>query len=79
MTIAVLSEKGPVVISATIRERQGLQRGDRFEVEVKAEGIVFRPLPHSPLTRLRGAFKGQDSLTDELLRDHQAERQSNHR
>lgn len=76
MTTTILSEKGQVVIPAEIRAQLGLQRGDRFEIEVRASEIVFRALPRSPLLSLRGAFKGPDSLTGELLREHQLEQRA---
>lgn len=76
MPITILSDKGQVVIPAEVRTRLGLRRGDRFEVDTRADEVIFKLLPRSPLSQLRGAFKGPDSLTDALVREHQAERRA---
>jgi len=45
MSTTVLSERGQVVIPAEIRAQLGLEKGDRFDVEVSSEGVVLKPLP----------------------------------
>ena len=72
----VLSAKGQVVIPEAIRERLGLQRGDRFEVEVAEDAVILKPLPRNPLLALRGAFRGPDSLTEALLEEHRLDREA---
>ena len=74
MSTTVLSERGQVVIPAEIRAQLGLEKGDRFDVEVSSEGVVLKPLPRHPLLRLKGAFKGPDSLTEALLNERRSER-----
>lgn len=69
----VLSAKGQVVIPEGIRSRLGLQRGDRFEVEVNGESVVLKPLPRNPLLELRGKYRGPDSLTEALLEERRLE------
>lgn len=75
MPTTVLSEKGQVVIPAEVRETLGLQRGDRFEVEATAQGVVLHLLPRNPVLELWGAFAGPDRLTDALLDERRIERQ----
>lgn len=76
MPITVLSEKGQIVIPAEVRARLGLQRGDRFEVETRSDELVLKLLPRNPLLRLKGAYRGTDSLTDVLLSERRSERLS---
>jgi AbrB family looped-hinge helix DNA binding protein len=75
MATTVLSEKGQLVIPATIRAQAGLSPGDRFTVEYRQDGqILLRRLPRDPLLALRGAYAGQDSLLAALLEDRAAEK-----
>ena len=74
MPTTILSERGQVVIPAEIRAQLHLEKGDRFEVEVRADGVILKPLPRQPLLHLRGAFKGADRLTEALLSEREAER-----
>lgn len=76
MPTTILSEKGQIVIPAEIRMRLGLQRGDRFEVDARADELILKRLPRNPLLDLKGAFKGPDSLIETLLQEHESERQS---
>lgn len=64
------------MIPTEIRERLGLQPGDRFEIEVRDGELMLTPLKRSALLALRGAFKGPNRLTDALLEDRQAERRA---
>ncbi|HVC34057.1 MAG TPA: AbrB family transcriptional regulator [Chloroflexota bacterium] len=63
-----------MVIPAQIRSRLGLQRGDHSEIESRSDELILKRLPRRPLLRLRGAFKGPESLTDRLLNEHQSAR-----
>ena len=74
MATTVLSEKGQVVLPAELRRRLGLRRGDRFEIETTEEGVLLKLQPRNPLLQLRGAFKELGDLTEELIRDHEADR-----
>jgi AbrB family looped-hinge helix DNA binding protein len=73
MATTRLSERGQVVIPVEIRNQLGLERGDRFEVEVNGDQVVLKRLSRNPLLELRGAFKGPNSLTDALLKDRRWE------
>lgn len=71
-----VSEKGQIVIPASLRKRYGLTTGDKLAVEDANGQIVLRPLPRHPLLNLRGRYKTAEgeSLTKTLLRERQAER-----
>ncbi|HEY3115889.1 MAG TPA: AbrB/MazE/SpoVT family DNA-binding domain-containing protein [Chloroflexota bacterium] len=69
MITTVLSQKGQVVIPADVRARLGLTKVDRFEVETQGDRVVLKRLPRHPFLELRGIVKGEDSLTEELLRE----------
>lgn len=73
MATTKLSERGQVVIPAEIRAQLGLERGDRFEVEVLGNQVILKRLPRNPLVEARGMFKGSDNLIDDLLEDHRQE------
>ena len=74
MLTTVLSEKGQVVIPRAVRSELGLEKGDRFEVRVEGEQLILQPLPRHPLLELYGAFKGDYSLTEDLLAEREADR-----
>lgn len=74
MTIVRLSEKGQLVIPSEIRAKYHLGKGDRFLVRDQAGEIILKPLERYPLLDLRGAFKSETSLTEELLRERQKDR-----
>ena len=74
MITTVLSEKGQVVIPQEVRKRLALQKGDRFEVRVEADHVVLQRLPRHPFLELAGAFKGDYSLTEDLLAEREADR-----
>ncbi len=74
MTVIRLSGKGQLVIPSEIRDKYNLRKGDRLLVREEAGEIVLRPLERHPLLDLRGAYKGEASLTEALIRERQAER-----
>lgn len=74
MLTTTLSGKGQVVLPAEVRAKAGLLPGDRFAVSIEDGIIMFKPLPRDPLTALKGAFGGTDSLLAALLADRSEER-----
>ncbi len=77
----VISEKGQICIPASLRQRFGLQKGDRLVVEESDGAIVLRPLPRHPLLALRGKLKvaGDEKLTDLLLQERAIDREREQR
>jgi AbrB family looped-hinge helix DNA binding protein len=74
MTIAVVSEKGWVVVPKLFREKYGLKPGTRVQVVDDGDGILIIPLPDDPITALRGMFAQEPSLSEDLLLERQRAR-----
>jgi len=74
LTIIRLSGKGQLVIPSEIRAKYNLRKGDRFLVRDRAGEIVLQPLERHPFLDLRGAYKGETSLTEALVRERQKDR-----
>jgi AbrB family looped-hinge helix DNA binding protein len=72
-----LSEKGQIVLPVALRNRYGLKKGDKLAVEEVEGAILLRPIPRNPLLALRGKYrtKGQEKLTDILLRERRLDRE----
>jgi len=68
-----------LVIPSEIREKYGMRKGDRFEVNEMEGAILLKPLPRNPLLELRGKLRGDRSLVDDLLRDRALEREKEDR
>jgi AbrB family looped-hinge helix DNA binding protein len=83
--MTVLSSRGQVVLPKAVRERLGLEPGQRLAVQISGDGVVLRP--ERPATRtgraarasarsgwrtLRGALRGTDALAG-LLADRRAD------
>jgi len=56
-------------IPKALREKLGITPGQSFEMTVEGHSIVFTPIPADPIRFLRGRYKGQPSMTEELLRE----------
>jgi len=57
--LTTLSGKGQVVIPKEVRERLGLEPGERFTVVEKGNAVVLVPL--SRFAELRGRLRGADT------------------
>lgn len=71
MADATITSKGQVTIPKEIRDRSGLEQGDRVEFRIDDEGrIVMEPLrPSRPLPaagRLRKYAKGRPVTVEEM-------------
>ena len=74
MTIAIVSEKGWVVVPKLFRDKYGLRPGSRVQVVDYGEGISIIPLPDDPISALRGMFTQDPSLRDDLIVERQRAR-----
>jgi AbrB family looped-hinge helix DNA binding protein len=74
MTIAIVSEKGWVVVPKLFRDKYGLKPGTRVQVVDDGDGISIIPLPEDPITALRGMFAHETSLSEDLLSERQQAR-----
>ena len=75
MPTTVLSSKGRLVLPVRVRTEAGLHPGDRFSVQSLPGGrILLQRLPAEPLMALRGAYRGEESLTAALVAERRRER-----
>jgi AbrB family looped-hinge helix DNA binding protein len=74
MTIAIVSEKGWVVVPKLHRDKYGLKPGTRVQVVDDGDGISIIPLPEDPITALRGMFAHETLLSEDLLSERQQAR-----
>lgn len=76
-----ISEKGQIVIPASLRRQFGLKKGDRLALEAVEGAILLRPVPRHPLLAMRGRLKkaGEEKLTEALLRERALERERENR
>lgn len=72
---ATVSEKGWIVIPKDIRERFGLEKGDKVAIITVGESIALVPVPAGdPIERARGLLgSGGPSQTEALLEDRRRE------
>ncbi|MDP2950388.1 MAG: AbrB/MazE/SpoVT family DNA-binding domain-containing protein [Chloroflexota bacterium] len=73
MAIAKVSKKGWVVIPREIRERYGIQPGDKVHVIDYGGRIALVPAAKDPIEHGFGLLKGGPSLTQALLEDRREE------
>lgn len=72
-----LSTKGQVIIPRVIRDQMRLTTGMRFEVSMKRDLIVLRPIDYTnPIDQLYGLFAGKGDPITELEREHAREIQT---
>ena len=74
MTVVTTSSKGQVVIPKEIRDRLGMQPGQKVAVEFVRDHVEIRPLPADPIKALQGIFKGYPgSMAEELVKERREE------
>jgi AbrB family looped-hinge helix DNA binding protein len=75
MPVAVMSPKGQVLIPKKIREKYGVKPGCKVQILEGGDGIVIRSVPEDPIAAACGFLEGDFSLTEDLLAEHQRERE----
>lgn len=73
MLVVTVSSRGRVSIPAEVRSRLGIVRGTRLQVEVRDARIVLTPIPEDGWRALRGALRGEGSLTTLLEEERRRE------
>jgi AbrB family looped-hinge helix DNA binding protein len=70
-----ISQKGWVVIPATLREKYALKPGDQMQVVDYGGVLAILPAFTDPVKQGAGILKGDDSLTQAILEEHRKEHQ----
>jgi AbrB family looped-hinge helix DNA binding protein len=85
-TTVTLDKAGRVVIPKTLRDELHLEPGDSLALESEGESVTLRPVRSaSPLRKERGVWvfhggrKLSAAVTDKVLRDIRAQRDSDNR
>ncbi len=73
MAMAKISSKGWVVIPAELRQKYGLKPGMQMQVVDYGGVVSLVPLLKHPIKQAAGLLKGDTSLTQALLAEHQQE------
>lgn len=73
MLTAKTSSKGQIVIPKELRDRLGITPGTLVQLKLAKGKIEVRPLPDDPIAALRGSLRGQPSLANKLIKEHQSE------
>jgi AbrB family looped-hinge helix DNA binding protein len=74
MIIAKTTEKGHVIIPASLRKKYDIKKGTRMAIsEGEGNVILIKPIPDDPIEASRGMLKGNTSLTKALLKDRAEE------
>ena len=68
-----LSQKGWVVIPATLRHKYGLKPGSEIQVVDYGGVLAIVPALKDPIREGAGLLKGEDSLTQAIIEEHQGE------
>lgn len=70
-----ISQKGWVVIPAKLREKYNLQPGDEVRVVDYGGVLSLVPILDDPISHASGMLKGETSLVEALLAEHESEAQ----
>ena len=73
MTTVTMSKKGWIVIPKEIRNRLGLEPGDKVSLVEYGDVVALMSTPKDPISELAGKFKDGPSLTQALLEDRKEE------
>ncbi len=74
MIVVKTTEKGHVIIPASLRKKHHIKKGSRVGVYEGRDGvIILKPIPDNPVEATRGILKGKTSLLKALLKDRREE------
>jgi len=68
-----VSPKGYILIPKKLRERYKVNPGGKVKLLEEEGRIIIKPLPEDPIEAACGFLKGDFSLTQDLLKEHQKE------
>jgi len=70
-----ISQKGWVVIPATLREKYALKPGDNMQVVDYGGVLAIVPAFKDPIKQGVGLLRGDDSLAQAMIKEHHKERE----
>ncbi|MDO8681992.1 MAG: AbrB/MazE/SpoVT family DNA-binding domain-containing protein [Armatimonadota bacterium] len=73
MSVVRASSKYQVAIPKAIRNKLHLKPGQKLTISEMDGVIVLTPIPPDPVDFLSGIFKGEPSMTEELVRERKAD------
>ena len=76
MPVVPISPKGQILIPKRIREKYGVKPGSNVQILEEPGGIVTKPAPEDPIAAACGFLEGDFSLTEDLIREHEKEREN---
>lgn len=76
MAITHASTKGQIIIPAVIRKKFHIKSGTQLDILDTEDAIVIFPHLKDPIKESRGIFKGEISLTEELLKERQKDKEN---
>jgi AbrB family looped-hinge helix DNA binding protein len=69
MPIVRVSSKYQIAIPKAIRDKLYIKPGQELSVSEQDGVVILVPIPPDPVEFLCGIFKGEPSMTEDLLRD----------
>lgn len=75
MSVAIVSEKGWIVVPKKYRDKYGLNPGTKVQVVDYGGCLSLVPLPEDPISALRGMFESGPSLNQELFNERKISNQ----
>jgi AbrB family looped-hinge helix DNA binding protein len=73
MYTITVTQKGQVVIPAGLRKKLNIKKGTKLLVKEEENGIFMSPAGTDTISKMRGALKSDESMTEFLLRERAAE------
>ncbi len=73
MKVVNMSPKGQILIPKALREKYGVIPGSKVQILEAENGLFIKPAPQDPIDAACGFLKGDFSLTQDLIKEHQEE------
>ncbi|MBW1901877.1 MAG: AbrB/MazE/SpoVT family DNA-binding domain-containing protein [Deltaproteobacteria bacterium] len=73
MKVVNISSKGQILIPKALREKHGVTPGSKVLILETQNGLFIKPAPEDPIEAACGFLKGDFSLTQDLIKEHQEE------
>ncbi len=73
MYTITVTQKGQVVIPASIRKKLNIKKGTKLYVNNREETILMTPASSSYISRMKGSLEYKGSMTEYLLKERSEE------